>query len=54
MKIDHEISLEFIYFGFFIFIYRNKLELFRSQPVYGAAVYRERRYQMLCEYKFSS
>jgi len=26
----------------------------RSQPVYCAAVYRERRYQMLCEYNFSS
>ena len=25
-----------------------------SQPVYCAAVYRERRYQMLCEYNFSS
>ena len=26
----------------------------RSQPVYCADVYRERRYQMLCEYNFSS
>jgi hypothetical protein len=26
----------------------------RSQPVYCADVYRERRYQMLCEYKLSS
>ena len=26
----------------------------RSQPVYCADVYRERRYQMLCEYSFSS
>ena len=26
----------------------------RSQPVYCAAVYREWRYQMLCEYNFSS
>ena len=26
----------------------------RSQPVYWADVYRERRYQMLCEYNFSS
>ena len=25
-----------------------------SQPVYCAADYRERRYQMLCEYNFSS
>jgi len=25
-----------------------------SQLVYSAAVYRERRYQMLCEYNFSS
>jgi len=25
-----------------------------SQPVYCAAVYRERRYQMVCEYNFSS
>jgi hypothetical protein len=25
-----------------------------SQPVYCAAVYRERRYQMLCEYNLSS
>ena len=28
--------------------------LVRSQPVYYADVYRERRYQMLCEYNFSS
>jgi len=26
----------------------------RSQPVYCADVYRERRYQMLCEYNFCS
>ena len=26
----------------------------RSQPLYCADVYRERRYQMLCEYNFSS
>ena len=26
----------------------------RSQPVYCADIYRERRYQMLCEYNFSS
>ena len=26
----------------------------RSQPVYCADVYRERKYQMLCEYNFSS
>jgi hypothetical protein len=26
----------------------------RSQPVYCADVYRERRYQMLCEYNLSS
>jgi len=26
----------------------------RSQPVYWADVYRERRYEMLCEYNFSS
>jgi len=26
----------------------------RSQPVYCADVYRERRCQMLCEYSFSS
>ena len=26
----------------------------RSQPVYCADVYRQRRYQMLCEYSFSS
>ena len=26
----------------------------RSSPVYCTAVYRERRYQMLCEYNFSS
>jgi len=25
-----------------------------TQPVYWANVYRERRYQMLCEYNFSS
>ena len=25
-----------------------------STPVYCAAIYRERRYQMLCEYNFSS
>ena len=30
------------------------LTIVRSQPVYCADVYRERRYQMLCEYNFSS
>ena len=29
-------------------------EAVRSEPVYCADVYRERRYQMLCEYNFSS
>ena len=32
----------------------HELTAVRSQPVYCAAVYRERRYQMLCEYNFSS
>ena len=31
-----------------------KIKAVRSQPVYCADVYRERRYQMLCEYNFSS
>jgi len=35
-------------------VHRLRADWVRSQPVYCAAVYRERRYQMLCEYNFSS
>ena len=37
-----------------IFRRKNCIHTVHSQPVYLAAVYRERRYQMLCEYNFSS
>ena len=34
--------------------YKLKMSRVRSQAVYCADDYRERRYQMLCEYNFSS
>ena len=35
-------------------LHSTLVERARSQPVYCAYVYRQRRYQMLCEYNFSS
>ena len=35
-------------------LHSTLVERGRSQPVYCADVYRDRRYQMLCEYNFSS
>ena len=33
-------------------LHSTLVESVRSQPVYCADIYRERRYQMLCEYNF--